>query len=769
MKIKCTLFLFLFFICTNMKITGQTSDSTTPVFRYNEKEKNFDFIDRSSQKTWIGNSDVIFICNNKEYPISKMKLKKISSKYTESTFGKGTIHSYEFISEDELKFGFEITSYLQNNWTTINGWVLNTKKQPLTFNEVRLIDAEEGLLLGGNSNDWRVLYGETDRLLSLGEARKLGRKKLIGKSFMAFHDPIENTDAVMGFSIKHAWGSVIISPVKDTPKIIANVEMDVDLKYREKMYAEAFHFKKGGKVTAELGELITATGKEVGADTNGSSLTGWCSWYKFNPFGDTDINEDIVMDFTNTAYKYKDSLPLQVMLIDDGYFTVPGDWSTTRATFPSGMKSIAKKVTEAGLIPGIWVAPSIAHSESKLLKQHPEWIDKNDKGEPQTKMLNWGKTTYSIDISNPDVLQHIDTLFRFMVNEWGIRYFKLDFSREPGPNRKDRSITPFTAMRNMYKTIRKAVGEDVIVANCHGTPYPPSIGYVQAGRVGSDVNPNWRSLLQGCRKSILHIPFHKRWWVNDPDCLNMRVTGSKLKLNELQTHLTVNFMSGGYIMFSDSLSKLPAERLKMLQQVLPTYGKSADIIDYMAAEGKKIPSILNIPIKKFNEKYAITAVFNWQEKPASNQINMQDLGLDSKQRYHIYDFWTDSYKGIHSGSYCIENLEPHSRQLLSIRPVMEDSIQIISSDLHILQGTMEIKNISRINISPSAKAKDEMWIELSPVSSRNGKLVMYFPKGRPKMSPTQGCKGYLQKRDDGLWDIHLSDIKDKAAIILRIR
>ena len=100
---------------------------------------------------------------------------------------------------------------------------------------------------------------------------------------------------------------------------------------------------------------------------------------------------------------------------------------------------------------------------------------------------------------------------------------------------------------------------------------------------------------------------------------------------------------------------------------------------------------------------------------------------------------------------------------------MEDSIQIISSDLHILQGTMEIKNISRINISPSAKAKDEMWIELSPVSSRNGKLVMYFPKSRPKMSPTQGCKGYLQKRDDGLWDIHLSDIKDKAAIILRIR
>ena len=209
MKIKCTLFLFLFFICTNMKITGQTSDSTIPVFRYNEKEKNFDFIDRSSQKTWIGNSDVIFICNNKEYPISKMKLKKISSKYTESTFGKGTIHSYEFISEDELKFSFEITSYLQNNWTTINGWVLNTKKQPLTFNEVRLIDAEEGLLLGGNSNDWRVLYGETDRLLSLGEARKLGRKKLIGKSFMAFHDPIENTDAVMGFSIKHAWAALL--------------------------------------------------------------------------------------------------------------------------------------------------------------------------------------------------------------------------------------------------------------------------------------------------------------------------------------------------------------------------------------------------------------------------------------------------------------------------------------------------------------------------------------------------------------------------------
>ena len=117
------------------------------------------------------------------------------------------------------------------------------------------------------------------------------------------------------------------------------------------------------------------------------------------------------------------------------------------------------------------------------------------------------------------MLQHVDSIFNIVCNEWGYRYLKLDFNVEPGPNRY-RSITSFEAIRNMYKVIREAVGPNVFIANCAGSPYPPSIGIAQAGRVGPDVNPNWPSVIRGCERSLHHIPFHRRWWVNDPDCLN---------------------------------------------------------------------------------------------------------------------------------------------------------------------------------------------------------------------------------------------------------
>ena len=43
--------------------------------------------------------------------------------------------------------------------------------------------------------------------------------------------------------------------------------------------------------------LLVATGKEVGARTDGVSFGGWCSWYGFNPFIDNDIMEDVLVDF----------------------------------------------------------------------------------------------------------------------------------------------------------------------------------------------------------------------------------------------------------------------------------------------------------------------------------------------------------------------------------------------------------------------------------------------------------------------------------------
>ena len=134
----------------------------------------------------------------------------------------------------------------------------------------------------------------------------------------------------------------------------------------------------------------------------------------------------------------------------------------------------------------------------------------------------------------------------------------------------------------------------------------------------------------------------------------------------------------------------------------------------------------------------------------------------------MYDFWTDSYKGVVSGEISIFAQKPHSCLHLAVRPVMNDGIQIISTDLHLLQGEKEIQNITRMNTSPFDAAKAEMWIELSPVSLREGKLILHAADGL-RIAAVQGAKANLQKRSDGLWDLHLSNMDEKVAVLLRVR
>lgn len=726
----------------------------------------FNVVDPVSKSNIITHAKTVFVCDGKSYSTSDLKLFKQSESVVSSTLGSGNLHRYKYKSDDGLEFWVDFILYKDNSWTTINGWVKNTTNHSITFNNVTLLDA---LNMPNVSGDWkqtRVLCGTTDKLVWLGDVLNEKDKHLSARSFTCLYNKESKEEYTMGFSIKQAWGSFNYDFSQDSPHFTANVMMDVDLRPGELRQAEAVHIKKGN-VWDDLRELITATGKEVGAITNGHSFSGWCSWYGFNPFIDNDITEDVVTDFANSAGKMKD-LPLDLMLLDDGYFTLPGDWTTLRPFFPHGMRYLTDVCKRNGLIPGIWVAATLVHENSNIMKNKEMWVDKEKDGTYHNTMFNWGGKTHSFDATNKEFLNHIDTLFRYITHNWGFRYLKLDFNLEPGSNRFDRTITSFQAIRNFYKVIKNAVGDSVFIANCADSPFPPCIGIAKAGRVGPDVNPNWASVLAGCRSSILHIPFHHRWWANDPDCLNMREKRSQLSEDELRTHITANFMGGGNVLFSDSIEELTPERKVMLAQALPPSGKSAEIVDYMTAPESGIPSLFYYPVNRFNEKSAIVTLFNWGEKSQSRKIDMSEVGLEKDKDYYVYDFWTDTYKGIHRNDIVVENQKAHACALMAIRPVEKDQIQVISTSLHLLQGEKEITGITRMVTSPFDAAKAEMWLEITPVSLHNGKIILASPDGL-HIAAVQGSKALLSKRADGLWDLHLSDMKDKVAVLLRVR
>ena len=724
----------------------------------------------------IGGCHASFSVDGVEYRLGDLDPAGVIDTVTEGTFGRGETMLWRFMDEERsLGFGLELTSYHGRFWHTARGWVENRGDDTVTFNRAVMCETEvTNLGLSGKWDSWRFLHDEVGRIDDLADVLSEPDSRE-GSRLVICLRGLNGDEMVIGFSVREAWGHTTFARSGDRVTFTASADMDdIDIRPGEKRFTEAVHFGRM-PVLEGLEEFCAATGAEVGARTDGLSYAGWCSWYTFNPFADADVSEKRVMAYAEAADTFRQELPLDLMLLDDGYFTLPGDWTSIRPLFPHGMKWLAEQVAGHGLTPGIWVAPSILHEDSKLAAAHPDWIDRDDEGNPRHKQYNWGGLTHALDITDPVVLDHIRDLITTICHDWGYRYLKLDFNIPPGGNRHDRTKTRLQAIRNMYRVIRETAGPEVFMANCAGIPYPPVIGIAQAGRTSGDVIPNWKSVLNGCRVNILRTPFHRRWWINDPDCIMLRQPGmpgirfaSSLTIDELRLHVTTNLLCGGYMLFSDPLEQLPEDRRRMLAQALPAYGTAAHPVDLMLTPEPGIPRIMYLPIEKSWEQYVIAGAFNWSDEPTDLTVDFADIGLDPVAEYHVYEFWSDRYRGVQRGSYLIERQAPHSCELLAIRPVMPGEIQVLSTDLHLFQGALEITDLSRKNTSPFSQAKAELMLELKPPSVRSGKLVLLSDK-ELHLASWAGTEAELVERRDGLYEVRLSEMEDTVGILLRRR
>ncbi len=144
----------------------------------------------------------------------------------------------------------------------------------------------------------------------------------------------------------------------------------------------------------------------------------WCSWYAYY--------EDITEEQLAKDIEALHGLPFDVVQVDDGWEQAVGDWQPNDK-FPAGMSALAERITEAGMTPGLWVAPFIALPDSRLAVEHPELLLRDQHGAPVVAGYNWGTGYYAIDVTHPSAEEYLVELTRRLVHDWGFRYLKLDF------------------------------------------------------------------------------------------------------------------------------------------------------------------------------------------------------------------------------------------------------------------------------------------------------------------------------------------------------
>jgi len=142
-----------------------------------------------------------------------------------------------------------------------------------------------------------------------------------------------------------------------------------------------------------------------------------------------DVNEASIIQMM------KDSagLGIELYVLDDGWFGNGvdarvsagiglGDWEFNVERFPKGLDNVMQAAKELGIEFGIWFEPEMVCRQSKLYREHPEWVmlHPGRKGAEQRGQL-------VLDVANPDVQAFMFKVVDDMLCAYPeIRYIKWD-------------------------------------------------------------------------------------------------------------------------------------------------------------------------------------------------------------------------------------------------------------------------------------------------------------------------------------------------------
>jgi alpha-galactosidase len=258
---------------------------------------------------------------------------------------------------------------------------------------------------------------------------------------------------------------------------------------------------------------------------------GGNNWYY--AYGDSS-HEEILND-TELIAELSEGLPNRpFMVVDDGW-QLPhnenfngGPWTGGNDKFPN-MKLLADEIKHRKVRPGIWMRPllTIEKLPFECILPDSRFINKEVRNKSELYM----------DPSHPDVLEII-ALDMKRISSWGYELIKHDFSTYDIFGRwgfdmsatltsgdwhfYDNSKTTAEIIKNLYQTIRNAVGKDILLIGCN------TIGHLAAGtheiqRTGDDTSGRvWeRTRKMGINTVAFRNCQHENFYAVDGDCVGL--------------------------------------------------------------------------------------------------------------------------------------------------------------------------------------------------------------------------------------------------------
>lgn len=299
-------------------------------------------------------------------------------------------------------------------------------------------------------------------------------------------------------------------------------------------------------------------------------LAGYSSWYnRYQNISAASVREDL------EGYR-KVLTKGSLFQIDDGWEPKIGDWlEADPVKFPQGLEPFVEQCHGDGLLAGLWLAPFVCERESKLYKEHPDWLLQVD-GAPWYCGCNWSGF-YALDIDKPQVQNYLQEAFHRVLTDWGFDLVKLDFLYAVAPVGTQWESRA-ARMERAMELLRKWCG-DKLILGC-GVPLMPCFGIVDYCRIGCDVSLDWDdkwymrlihrervSTRQSIDNTIFRRQLNGRAFGNDPDVFLLREENCGLTPEEKEKLSTVNALFGRILLCSDNSDNYSPENRARYDEV----------------------------------------------------------------------------------------------------------------------------------------------------------------------------------------------------------
>jgi alpha-galactosidase len=141
-----------------------------------------------------------------------------------------------------------------------------------------------------------------------------------------------------------------------------------------------------------------------------------------------DHDHDRIAELVDAAAR----VGVERLVIDDGWFDGRrdanaglGDWTVDSQVWPDGLGAIVDRVRAAGMQFGLWFEPEMVNLDSRLAREHPDWILA-----PSAGVGLSARDQYVLDIAHPDAFDYLLERMDALVDEYAIDYIKWDHNRD---------------------------------------------------------------------------------------------------------------------------------------------------------------------------------------------------------------------------------------------------------------------------------------------------------------------------------------------------